>query len=166
MSIRAKRDLEFHISNAPSELARFSLLKADARHLKICDCDARPACFRMASIWAPGSYSSAHGSGWWPHATCDGCTAYGCGRHSHPPNPGQSTSPTDPPIALQSFTRDAPFPRWRWRDAVFEDPFGRSHGWIKFAEPRSDRPCGFTIAEQQAAIHFQLQTYAEICDAA
>src|SRR6478752_5794775 len=59
--------------------------------------------------------------------------------------------------------QDAPFPRWRWRDAVFEDPFGRSHGWIKFAEPRSDRPCGFTIAEQQAAIHFQLQTYAELC---
>src|SRR6478752_2271006 len=90
MSIHAKRDLEFHISNAPSELARFSLLKADARHLKICDCDARPACFRMASIWAPGSYSSAHGSGWWPHATCDGCTAYGCGCHSHPPNPGRA----------------------------------------------------------------------------
>src|SRR6476660_2062658 len=118
MSIRAKRDLEFHISNAPSELARFSLLKADARLLKICDCDAWPACFRMASIWASGSYSSAHGGGWWPHATCDGCTAYGCGR------------------------------RRRWRDAVFEGPSGRSLGRTKFAEPRSDRPCGFTIAEQ------------------
>ena len=143
MSIRAKRDLEFHISNAPSELARFSLLKADARHLKICDCDARPACFRMASIWAPGSYSSAHGSGWWPHATCDGCTAYGCGRHSHPPNPGRA--------------KTRPFPRWRWRDAVFEDPFGRSHGWIKFAEPRSDTALQFYPSlEQQGTIHLVL----------
>jgi hypothetical protein len=28
---------------------------------------------------------------------------------SYPPSPAQSFSPTDPPIALQSFTRDAPF---------------------------------------------------------
>jgi hypothetical protein len=27
---------------------------------------------------------------------------YRSGRPSHPPNPGQSFSPTDPPIALQS----------------------------------------------------------------
>src|ERR1044071_4447031 len=27
----------------------------------------------------------------------------------------------------------------RWRDAVFEDPFGRSPGWIKFAEPNTSR---------------------------
>jgi hypothetical protein len=32
-----------------------------------------------------------------------------------------------------------PFPRWRWRDAVCEDPFGRSPGRIKLAEPSSDR---------------------------
>src|SRR5688500_4086691 len=31
------------------------------------------------------------------------------GRHSHPPNPGQSFSPGDPSIALQSLTRDALF---------------------------------------------------------
>ena len=31
--------------------------------------------------------------------------------------------PPPPPIALQSLTRDAPFPKWRWRDAVFEGPY-------------------------------------------
>ena len=32
---------------------------------------------------------------------------------------------------------------WRWRDAVFEDPFGRSPEWIKFAEPSSDSAMRF-----------------------
>jgi len=38
---------------------------------------------------------------------------------------------------------DAPLP-WRpWRDAVFADPFGQSHEWIKFAEPSSDNALRF-----------------------
>jgi hypothetical protein len=110
------------------------------------------------------------------------------------PDPGHSFSPTDPPIALQSFTRDAPFSQastvrlnapsklarapfgarligllvlpstevdggvsatcggcmalslWspkRWRDAMFEGPFGRSPGRTKFAETSSDRAVRF-----------------------
>jgi hypothetical protein len=59
---------------------------------------------------------------------------------AHPANAGQPFSPTDPPIALQIvYPETRPFPRWRWRDAVCEDPFGRSPGRIKLAEPSSDR---------------------------
>src|SRR6478752_4941956 len=36
-----------------------------------------------------------------------------------------------------------PFPSWRWRDAMFEGPFGRSPGRIKFAEPSNDRAVRF-----------------------
>ena len=36
----------------------------------------------------------------------------------------------------------------RWRDAMFEDPFGRSPGRNKFAEPSSDRGMRLTSLEQ------------------
>jgi hypothetical protein len=38
----------------------------------------------------------------------------------------------------------------RWRDAVFEDAFGRSRGCIKFAEPKSDAAMRFTSLEQRS----------------
>jgi hypothetical protein len=47
---------------------------------------------------------------------------------SHPPNPGAP--------------RRA-FSQGRWRDAMFEDPFGRSPGWIKFAESSGDTALRF-----------------------
>jgi len=36
----------------------------------------------------------------------------------------------------------------RWRDAMFEGPFGRSPGRTKFAEPSSDKECGLPLAKQ------------------
>ena len=68
-------------------------------------------------------------------------------RHSHPPNPGRG--------------KTRPFPRWRWRDAVFEDRFGQSPGSIKFAEPRSDTALPFYPSrEQQWPIHLRHQVCA------
>jgi hypothetical protein len=56
-----------------------------------------------------------------------------------------SPFPPSPPICNRlPMTR--PFPRRRWRDAVFEGPFGRSPGRSKFAEPSSERVLRFTIA--------------------
>ena len=54
------------------------------------------------------------------------------------PTTGRFFPPANPPIVLQSFTRDAPF---SYGDgyAVFEGPFGRSPGRTKFAEPNNDR---------------------------
>jgi len=65
-----------------------------------------------------------------------GAARWHCDRHSHPPNPGQSLSPADPPIALQSFTRDAPFPRREWRDALFEGPFNSPSKLACFVFPQ------------------------------
>ena len=39
---------------------------------------------------------------------------------------------------------------WRWRDALFEGPFGRSPGRTKFAEPSSDRAMRFTSLEHRS----------------
>ena len=49
--------------------------------------------------------------GWtWKHVRlARGARRRCCGRHSHPPSPGRSFPPAYPPIALQSFTRNAPF---------------------------------------------------------
>ena len=45
----------------------------------------------------------------------------------------------------------------RWRDALFEDPFGGSPEWIKFAEPSSDTALQFYPSlEQQGTIHLVL----------
>ena len=38
---------------------------------------------------------------------------------------------------------------WRWRDAMFEDPFGRSQEWIKFAEPSADSALRFYPSLEQ-----------------
>ena len=51
--------------------------------------------------------------------------------------PWKILSTRQPPIALQSFTRDAPFSHGDGY-AVFEGPFGRSPERTKFAEPSSD----------------------------
>ena len=48
-----------------------------------------------------------------------------------------------------------PFPRWRWRDAVFEGPFGRSPGRTKLAEPSRDRVMRFHPSPEQR----RLSTY-------
>jgi len=43
----------------------------------------------------------------------------------------------------------------RWRDAMFEGPFGRSPGRTKFAEPSNDRAVRFIQRwSKKAAIHF------------
>src|SRR6476469_579917 len=62
-----------------------------------------------------------------------------CGRHSHPPNPGHA--------------KTRPFPRWRWRDALFEGPFGRSPGWTKLQSQPARGPCGFTHRRSRTTIH-------------
>jgi len=80
-------------------------------------------------------------------------------RHSNPPNPGRSffTHPTHR-LRCNRLPGTRPFPRWRWRDAVFEDRFGQSPGSIKFAEPRSDNALRFYPSrEQQWPIHLRHQ---------
>ena len=39
-----------------------------------------------------------------------------------------------------------PLPMWRWRDALFEDPFGRSLGRTKLRSQAAIGPCGLPIA--------------------
>jgi hypothetical protein len=63
---------------------------------------------------------------------------------AHPPNPGRSffIHPTHR-LRCNRLPWTRPFPRWRWRDATFEGPFGRSPGRTKFAEPSNDRAVRF-----------------------
>ena len=88
-------------------------------------------------------------SGWWTAATCDGCMALS--RRSPFSLPPPRTLFTHrPPIAVQSLTRDVRCLSWRWRDAVFKGPFGRSPERTKFAEPSGDRAMRFI---QRRAAH-------------
>ena len=62
-----------------------------------------------------------------PQATCEGCMAWPCGRHSHPPSPGRVffTRPSTDCHAIV-YPGHASCPG-RWR-ALSEVPFGRSPG--------------------------------------
>ena len=51
-----------------------------------------------------------------------------------------------PPIAAQSFTQDARFSQWRWRDAVFEGPFGRSQDGPSLRSQAATGLCGVSSA--------------------
>ena len=68
-----------------------------------------------------------------------------CAPHSHPPNPASFVfHPPDPPIALQSISRDAPFSQGGDGETqCLKVHSGRSPGWIKFAEPSGDTALRF-----------------------
>jgi hypothetical protein len=110
----------FLTCNAPSKLACFPLERWRLVRLQLREhshpprpCARRDVRFAHASTTLndPSKLArSPHGGGW--SSNCDfamDAGPYRCGRHSHPPNPWASFPPTDPPIALQSFTQDAPF---------------------------------------------------------
>src|SRR5262245_59887379 len=82
-------------------------------------------------------------------ATCEVSWLYRCGRFS----PAQPWAilfhPPDPPIALQSITRDAPFSRSAMAIRMSEVPFRPWSRMEQVAEPSNDRAMGFTSLEQR-----------------
>jgi hypothetical protein len=60
-------------------------------------------------------------------ATCGGCRALSLRSHSHPPHPGRA--------------KTRPFPRRRWRDALFEGPFQSSFQACLYDFPQGGLGC-------------------------
>ena len=80
-------------------------------------------------------------------ATCEGAGHCRCGGRSQPAQLRATPfHPSTQPIALLSFARGAGPSRCgrRWRDALFEGPFGRSPGRTKLRSQAATGPCGFT----------------------
>ena len=111
--------------------------------MKICDCDAGLHVFRMASISAPQFVPS-------PLLEVDG----GIMRLAMGARPMAAVAILTRQTLVATKLR--PFPKWRWRAQCSKIHSGEAMDGSSCGLPRSDRPCGFTIAEQQAAIHFQL----------
>jgi len=95
------------------------------------------------------AHADSFSAGWTVGATCDLREVHGATAAvalTHPPNPGRA--------------KTRPFPRWRWRDAMFEGPFGRSPEWIKLAEPSSSGTVRFHLSLKQW-LHVQPPPFRE-----
>ena len=84
-------------------------------------------------------------------------------RPSHPPSPASFVfHPPDPPIALQSISRDAPFSQGGDGETqCLKVHSGRSPGWIKFTEPSGDTALRFAPRVSSEGLSTSTPKFAE-----